>query len=182
MGDEHTSNSRRADFWRAISACKSGRIRRTNPCPSNRRSERKTAATSPPSVPVSGAGRVPFIDATDIAATVARLLRGSGPNSAPILTGPRALSYDQIAAQISEVVGREIVHRRLSETELVRRHQNAGVPAPLARALAGMDAAIAAGAEDRTTGEVQALTGRAPNDFENFARAHGARWQTKRAL
>ena len=124
----------------------------------------------------AGAGRVPFIDATDIAAVAARMLRASGPNSAPILTGPQALSYDQIAAQLSQIAGRAIVHRRLSETELVQRHESAGVPAPIARALASMDEAIAAGAEDRTTGEFKALTGREPNGFGSFARAHRAVW------
>ena len=125
----------------------------------------------------AGDGRVPFIDARDIAAVAARLLSGHGSNSAPILTGPQALSYDEIAAQISQIVGRPIVHRRLTEAELARRHESAGVPAPTAHALAGMDAAIAAGAENRTTGEVKALAGREPNGFESFARAHRSLWQ-----
>lgn len=41
--------------------------------------------------------------------------------------------------------------------------------------------AIAAGAEDRVTGEAEALTGRPPIAFEDFAHAHAGAWSAQSA-
>lgn len=43
--------------------------------------------------------------------------------------------------------------------------------------LAGMDGAIAHGAEDRVTDTVQALTGRRPKTFAEFVLENGSRWK-----
>lgn len=67
----------------------------------------------------TGDGRVPFIDASDIAAVAVAALTSSDMVSREhILTGPEAFSYDDVAAQISEVVGRPIRHRKLSISDL----------------------------------------------------------------
>ena len=121
-------------------------------------------------------GRVAFIDARDIAAVAATALTTDLPNRDAVLTGPQPLSYDEVAAILSEVTGRSIVHQRLSEAQLTERYRALGLPADYAPVLASMDTAIAGGAEDRVTAEVQTLTGRAPNDFRSFARAAHASW------
>lgn len=118
------------------------------------------------------AGRVPFIDADDIAACAVAALTGSLPNRDAILTGPQALSYDEVAAILSETLGRTIKHRRLSEDELSARYLSLGLPPDYAPILARMDTAIAGGSEDRVTDEVQTITGHAPDSFRAFARAN----------
>ncbi|GGL21125.1 oxidoreductase [Streptomyces anthocyanicus] len=111
-------------------------------------------------------GRVGFIDAEDIAAVAARALTDEqAPNTDLILTGPEALSHDDIAAIITEVTGRAVVHRRLPY-EQMRDRLTTQVPVEFAAMLAGMDRAIAEGAEDRVTGTVQRLTGRPPRTFQ----------------
>ncbi|MET9278682.1 NmrA family NAD(P)-binding protein [Streptomyces anthocyanicus] len=111
-------------------------------------------------------GRVGFIDAEDIAAVAARALTDEqAPNTDLILTGPEALSHDDIAAIITEVSGRTVVHRRLPY-EQMRDRLTTQVPVEFAAMLAGMDRAIAEGAEDRVTGTVQRLTGRPPRTFQ----------------
>ena len=118
----------------------------------------------------TGEGRVPFIDAGDIAAVAAQaLVDQEFPNGDLVLTGPEALSYDEVALLLSEIVGRTIVHRRLSEAQLSARYEQAGLPAEYAPVLAAMDTAISQGAEDRVTGEVQRITERNPCDFRSFA-------------
>lgn len=111
-------------------------------------------------------GRVGFIDAEDIAAVAARALTDEqAPNTDLILTGPEALSHDDIAAIITEVSGRTVVDRRLPY-EQMRDRLTTQVPVEFAAMLAGMDRAIAEGAEDRVTGTVQRLTGRPPRTFQ----------------
>ncbi|MFL5998503.1 MAG: NmrA family NAD(P)-binding protein [Streptomyces sp.] len=116
----------------------------------------------------TGAGRVGFVDADDIAAVaVHALTTPQAPNTDLVITGPQALSYGDIAAVLSEVTGRSVTHRQLTY-EQMRDRLAAGVPAEFAELLAGMDLAIAEGAEDRTTDTVQRLTGRPPRTFRAF--------------
>ncbi|MCO5972608.1 NAD(P)H-binding protein [Actinoallomurus soli] len=113
----------------------------------------------------TGDGRVGFVDAEDIAAVAVHALTGEdAPNTDLVLTGPEALRYDDIAAIITEVTGRPVVHRHLSY-EQMRDRFAALMPPEFAAILAGMDRAIAAGSEDRTTDTVQRVTGRPPRAF-----------------
>ncbi|MGP3998808.1 NmrA family NAD(P)-binding protein [Streptomyces sp. 8N706] len=123
----------------------------------------------------AGSGRVGFVDADDIAAVAVRALTdGRAPNTDLVLTGPEALSYDDIAATITEVTGRPVVHRPLTYEQL-RDRLTALMPLEFAAMLAGMDRAIAEGAEDRTTDAVQRLTGRPPHSFRVVAEREMAR-------
>ncbi|SDI16314.1 Uncharacterized conserved protein YbjT, contains NAD(P)-binding and DUF2867 domains [Sinosporangium album] len=117
----------------------------------------------------TGSGRVGFVDADDIAAVaVHALTEERAPDTDLILTGPEALSYDDIAAITTEVSGRPVVHRRLSYEEMRDRLTALAVPPEFAVILAGMDRAIAEGAEDRVTDTVQRLTGRPPRTFRSL--------------
>lgn len=116
----------------------------------------------------SGDGRVGFVDAQDIAAVAVRALTdGQAPNTDLVLTGPQALTYDDVAATITEVTGRPVVHRHLTFEQL-RDRWAAEIPMEFATMLAGMDRAIAAGAEDRTSDTVERLTGRPPGTLRAF--------------
>ncbi|MFF0018407.1 NAD(P)H-binding protein [Streptomyces sp. NPDC005374] len=113
----------------------------------------------------AGKGRVGFVDAEDIAAVAVRALTDvRSPDSDLVLTGPQALSHDDIATIVTEVTGRPVVHRHLTREQ--QRDRLAPLVGPeFAELLAGMDRAIAEGAEDRTTDVVRHLTGRPPHDF-----------------
>ncbi|MFC7824440.1 NmrA family NAD(P)-binding protein [Streptomyces sp. NPDC057375] len=113
----------------------------------------------------TASGRVGFVDAEDIAAVAVRALTDEqAPNTDLVLTGPEALSHDDIAAVVTEVTGRSVTHRRLSY-EQMRDRLAAEVPREFAAMLAGLDRAIADGAEDRVTDTVQRVTGRPPGTF-----------------
>ena len=116
----------------------------------------------------TGSGRVGFIDAEDIAAVAVQALTGEhAPDTDLILTGPEALSYDDIAAIMTKVTGRLVVHRSLSY-EQMRDRLAAEIPEEFAAMLADLDRAIAAGSEDRVTDSVQRLTGRPARTFRAF--------------
>ncbi|KUN10390.1 NAD(P)-dependent oxidoreductase [Streptomyces yokosukanensis] len=117
----------------------------------------------------TGTGRVGFVDADDIAAVAVRALTDDrAPDTDLVLTGPEALGYDDIAAVVTEVTGRPVVHRQLTY-EQMRDRLAAQMPLEFAAMLAGMDRAIAEGAEDRTTDAVQRLTGRPAHSFRAVA-------------
>ncbi|MFI0203487.1 NAD(P)H-binding protein [Streptomyces sp. NPDC016734] len=117
----------------------------------------------------AGSGRVGFVDADDIAAVAVRALTDDrAPDTDLVLTGPRALSHDDIAAIITDVTGRPVVHRPLTYEAMCERLA-AVIPPEFAAMLAGMDRAIAEGAEDRTTDTVLRLTGRPPHGFREVA-------------
>ncbi|MGW9370018.1 NAD(P)H-binding protein [Streptomyces xanthophaeus] len=117
----------------------------------------------------AGSGRVGFVDADDIAAVAVHALAADrAPDTDLVLTGPQALGHDDIAAILTQVTGRPVVHRHLTYEEL-RDRLAAAIPQEFAAMLAAMDRAIADGAEDRTTDTVRRLTGRPPNPFRVVA-------------
>ena len=116
----------------------------------------------------TGSGRVGFIDAEDIASVAVHALTAEhAPGTDLVLTGPETLSYDDIAAIMTEVTGRLVVHCSLSY-EQMRDRLAAEIPEEFAAMLAGMDRAIAQGSEDRVTDAVQRLTGRPARTFRAF--------------
>ncbi|MBL1091501.1 MULTISPECIES: NAD(P)H-binding protein [Streptomyces] len=117
----------------------------------------------------AGTGRVGFVDADDIAAVAVRALTDDPPPDTDlVLTGPTALSHDDIAAIVTQTTGRPVAHRHLSHDDL-RDRLAAVMPLEFATMLADMDRAIAGGAEDRITDSVQRVTGRPPHDFRAVA-------------
>lgn len=121
----------------------------------------------------TGAGRVGFVDAEDIAAVAVRALTDAkAPNTDLVLTGPEALSYDDVATIITDVTGRPVTHHRLSYEEM-RDRLMAEVPADFAAMLAGMDHAISEGAEDRVTDTVHKVTGRPARSLRAHVQAEG---------
>jgi ergot alkaloid biosynthesis protein len=122
-------------------------------------------------------GRVPFISVDDIAAVAKTLLTSVSPfNQDFILTGSQLLCYDEIADLISKETGRLITHARVSTDELMKLYTSRGLSEAYARTLAAMDAAIATGAEERTTTWVYDLTKRNPKAFEEFVRSEKNVW------
>ncbi|PRQ10194.1 ergot alkaloid biosynthesis protein [Enhygromyxa salina] len=124
-------------------------------------------------------GRIGFIDAEDIAAVAVRALTDvEVTNEDLILTGPRTLSYDEVAAILSRVAGRPVRHHTLTQAQLSDRMVAMGMLPAYADALAAMDTAIAAGAEDRVSEAVLRVLGRAPGRFEDFAAREASVWRS----
>ncbi|MFP2958521.1 NmrA family NAD(P)-binding protein [Myxococcus sp. 1LA] len=129
-------------------------------------------------VTATGQGRVGFIDAEDIAEVAVRALTDArAHDTAHVITGPQALSYDDIAAILTRVTGRPVQHQAVSAEEAQRFMEAGGIPAPYARFLAQLEEMIRDGKEDRVTPTVASVTGRAPRSFESFATAHAAHWR-----
>jgi len=70
-------------------------------------------------------------------------------NNNPIIVGPELVSYDKIAAMLTEVLGRKITHTRLTETEFKQVLIGRGLPDDYAQMMSTLDGLIAQGAEER---------------------------------
>ncbi|WDZ84510.1 ergot alkaloid biosynthesis protein [Micromonospora cathayae] len=122
-------------------------------------------------VSATGDARVAFVDPADIAEVAVRALTDPTPHDTEhIVTGPERLTYADVAAILTDLGGRPVRHRAVDEDALAAYHERHGLPPDFARLLAGLDTAVAAGAEDRTTSTVADVTGRPPRSFRDFCR------------
>jgi len=125
----------------------------------------------------TASGKVGFIDAQDIAnVAVAALCAEPAWNSDFILTGPQALSYSDVAAVLSQQLGRTIRHIPLSPAQLVTKLQATGLDKDYAQILARMDSQIALGSEDRVTEHVWQLSGCQPTSLSDFVQRESQCW------
>ncbi|KAL1970965.1 hypothetical protein VTN77DRAFT_2799 [Rasamsonia byssochlamydoides] len=114
-------------------------------------------------------GKIPFVSADDIAAVAYRaLVDEKSHDTDHVVLGPELLSYDDVAAILSDVLGRKTTHVHLPEDQLAARLVSR-LPEDHAAMLAAMDTAIAHGAENRLNDTVEKVTGRAPRRFRDFA-------------
>ena len=126
----------------------------------------------------TGVGRVGFVDAADIArAAVGALLAEKAWNRDFILTGPETLSYAEMAARLTRILGRSITHVNLTIEQLAGRFQRNGMDKVYAQTLAAMDGNIAQGSEDQLSDGVLALSGQPPTTADAFIRRHAQLWQ-----
>jgi NAD(P)H dehydrogenase (quinone) len=118
-----------------------------------------------------GESRVSYVDCADIAACAAALLTGDPRHGETfVLTGPRALTHAEIAAQLSAVADREIRYVDLPSAAFATRLTALGLPGDFADDVATLFAEVADGSLTPTTTSVADLTGRPARTFEDFLR------------
>lgn len=110
----------------------------------------------------AGEGRVASASRADYAAAAVAVLTGEGhENRAYELGGDTAWGFAEFAAELSRQTGREIAYKSVSAetfSEILTGH--AGLPAPLAATLTGVELAIEKGELAGTGGELGRLIGR----------------------
>lgn len=118
-----------------------------------------------------GDARISHIDVRDIAAVAVKALTQPGhEGKAYTLSGPEPLSYDQVAAALSQALGRDIRHVSLSPDQLKGGMLAEGLPEGAAAALLDLDRYYR---EDRASGvtqDVRQVTGREPRPFSQTVR------------
>ncbi|KAI0383429.1 putative ergot alkaloid A [Hypomontagnella monticulosa] len=125
----------------------------------------------------TGAGRIPWVSTRDIAAVgVHALTAAQPPNTDLLILGPELLTYSDLAATLTSILGRKIEYHELSEAELAARYETFGIPGAYATVLAAMDTAIKGGSEDRTSAVIREITGKVGRRFAEFVEANKAAW------
>jgi uncharacterized protein YbjT (DUF2867 family) len=113
----------------------------------------------------SAGGRIAYIDADDIGATAAALLVGDEiHNGEYILTGPQAVTAEDVAATLTQALTRPVRVEHVSEARLAGRLAET-LPPALAAALAHADATYT---DTAVTDTVLAITGRPPRSLPEF--------------
>jgi uncharacterized protein YbjT (DUF2867 family) len=120
-----------------------------------------------------GDARQSLVDVRDIAAVAVEVLTDSGHDGKTyVITGPESLSYHDVAAKLSAVLGRPIRYVDVPPETARDSMEKAGMPAWNARAVAELYRLFAAGKTASVTDTIQRVTGRSPISFEQFARDH----------
>ena len=100
------------------------------------------------------------------------------PISNDSLTGPKALTFDDVAAIIAAASGQPVVYKDIDQEAWISGAIAAGVPADYAVMLRWLTGVIMAGDGSVPAGDVETVTGRPPASFEAFARRNAAAWTT----
>jgi NAD(P)H dehydrogenase (quinone) len=109
----------------------------------------------------AGEGRVSSASRADYAAAAVAVLTGEGhENQTYELGGDEAWGFAEYAAELSKQTGKEIAYNSVSIEEYTGILAGAGLPAPLAAILAGVDGSIAKGELVVSSGDLSRLAGR----------------------
>lgn len=114
-------------------------------------------------------GKAAFTLRNDMAEAAAAVLTSKGHDGKTYrIVADEALSYGDVAAQISDLTGKNIRHVSPSTEEYVQTLIGAGVPADYAGFFAAFASAIKAGEFSNTDSDIEQLIGRKPTDVKSF--------------
>lgn len=120
-------------------------------------------------------GKVAMVDVDDIAAVAtAALTTPAHAGKTYVLTGPEALSYPDIAARLSKILGRTVTYRDVPLEVMRERLRASGMPAWHVDVQIDFSIALSRGDAATVSDDVEFVTGRPARSFERFVRAHVA--------
>lgn len=120
-----------------------------------------------------GSAAFALVDTRDVAEACARVLVEEGhAGRVYTLTGPGAISYETVAAQLSELLGKDIGYRAANPADYRQQLQAAGMAAWRAADLAHIADAYVAASKSHVTGDVEGLLGRPPRNLFTFLHDH----------
>ena len=125
----------------------------------------------------------PFVDVDDIAdVAVAALTEDGHDGELYEVTGPRAMTFNELAAEISSATGRDVAFHRVPMATLAPELAKAGVPGEVIWLMDYLFGTVLDGRNSSPTDGVQRALGRAPTDFAVFAKraVDSGAWQTAR--
>ncbi|MBZ9788677.1 SDR family oxidoreductase [Rhizobium sp. 3T7] len=121
----------------------------------------------------SGEGKISNISREDCARAIAAALASGTKESATYtLTGAESLTANQIAATVTDAVGKPLKAVSVTDAQLGQGMRGAGLPDFVADMLVSADANIRAGNFDLVTADYEKLTGKKPETLRDFFIAH----------
>jgi uncharacterized protein YbjT (DUF2867 family) len=124
----------------------------------------------------AGKGRTGLVDTRDVAAVAAHIAASPAAHGGKAywLTGPELVSNYDVAAVLSELLGRPVTYREITFEQNKDAMIRAGVPEPIAQMNAQAFALTASGDAAWVTDDVPLLLGRPARSFAEFAADHAA--------
>jgi len=121
----------------------------------------------------AGTAKISFVDPRDVGEAAAVCLTGEGHEGRTYtLTGPEAITFERVAAELSAACGRTITYVSVGDDEARQAMTAAGLPPMVADAIVAIFAAQRQGAMADTTGTLRSLLRREPRGIADFARDH----------
>lgn len=119
-----------------------------------------------------GSIKEPWIDVDDIAEVVVAALTESGHGGEIYeVTGPRLMTFGDIAAELSRATGREIKYIDIPHADFLDAMSDTGAPRDVIWLLDYLFATVLDGRNAYLTDGIQRALGRPPKDFADYARA-----------
>jgi len=116
-----------------------------------------------------GDAPIGFVSVRDIGAVAAKVLTSDGHTGKTYtLTGPELLTYAQVAAKLSDVLGRSVLYVNITQQQLRQSMLDIGMPSWQVEALADLQLYYTEGPGGVVTGDVQAVLGREPIGIDEF--------------
>ena len=123
----------------------------------------------------SGQAKISHVDVRDIAAVAVKVLTEPGyEGKAYTLSGPEALTYDELAVELSKALGRPISHINLSPSDLKGCMLAEGMPEALADRMLDLERYFSEGRASRITDDIKQVTGREQGRFADYIRETAA--------
>ncbi|MDQ1630372.1 MAG: hypothetical protein QOC80_344 [Frankiaceae bacterium] len=128
----------------------------------------------------AGDGAVSHVDARDVAAVAAHVLGDPAPHDGRsyTVTGPAALTYTEVAEQISAVAGKAVTYTETDPAEVRERLLGYNWAEWTADGMLEVYAAYRDGVGSTVTDEVEKATGHPARSFADFLRDHAAAFRS----
>jgi uncharacterized protein YbjT (DUF2867 family) len=115
------------------------------------------------------------VDLRDISAVAVKVFASPGHEGKTyVITGPEALTFQQVAEKLTSVLGRKIQYLDVPISAAADGMRKSGVPEWNVRAVSDLLAYFATGAAATVTDTVPRLLGRPATSFEQFVKDHRA--------
>jgi uncharacterized protein YbjT (DUF2867 family) len=119
----------------------------------------------------SGQARISHIDVRDLAAVAVAALTGAGhAGRIYTLTGPEAVTYDHMAGELSNALGRVIRHVSLPPADLKTAMLGEGMPEAIADRMLDLERYFGEGRASSITDDVSRVTGGEPRRLAEYVR------------
>jgi uncharacterized protein YbjT (DUF2867 family) len=117
----------------------------------------------------SGNAKICHVDVRDIAAVAIRALTGGNhEGKAYTLTGPDALTYEEIAGEMSAALGRTITHVSLPPSDLKKGMLAGGMPEELADRMLDLERYFREDRASSISDDIKLVTGNNPRSFPDY--------------
>ena len=113
----------------------------------------------------------PFVDADDIADVVVAALTEPGHTGEVYeVTGPRLMTFTDVAGELSKATGHKIAYVQISHEDFITGLTESGVPKEVTWLMDYLFSTVLDGRNAHLTDGVQRALGRQPKDFADYAR------------
>ena len=114
--------------------------------------------------------RIPFVDTGDIAEVVVEALINDAHNGKTYeITGPRAMTFEEVVAEIADVTGRDLKYQAVSLEEYSGMMKTAGLPSDYIWLFDYLFREVLSKESNQVvTSDVERVLGRKPTDFRDY--------------